>query len=123
MRSFFILCGLLACTAPAAGAETSAIGLWLRDNGESQIRFSPCGDALCGHVAWVKNAKNAGEVGRKVFSDMKPAGPGKWDGSAVSIEDGKVYPGKLSLEGDVLKTSGCGLGGRICKTFNWTRLK
>ena len=52
---------------------------------------------------------------------MKPAGEGKWVGSAFNPEDGKNYSGKMTLAGDKLNTSGCVLGGLICKSVDWTR--
>ncbi len=30
-------------------------GTWMRENGESRVRFSKCGDTLCGTVVWLKN--------------------------------------------------------------------
>jgi uncharacterized protein (DUF2147 family) len=123
VRAVLVLPILLACAAPASGAEPSATGLWLRDNGNSHVRISPCGDALCGYVAWVQDPVHAGDIGLKVFYDMKPAGAGQWQGMAFNPEDGKTYTGKMLLEGANLKTSGCVFGGLICKSVNWTRLK
>ena len=123
MRPFLTLFAMLALTAPASSAETSAVGLWLRENGLSHVRISPCGESLCGFVAWVKDPERASEIGVKVFYDMKRDGPDEWKGSAFNPEDGKTYTGKMLLEGESLKTSGCVFGGLICKSVNWTRLK
>ncbi len=46
-----------------------------------------------------------------------------WKGAAFNPEDGKTYTGELRVSGDRLKTSGCVLGGLICKTINWTRVE
>ena len=54
---------------------------------------------------------------------MKPAGDNAWKGSAFNPEDGKIYSGKMTLAGDSLTTAGCVLGGLICKSFAWTRVK
>lgn len=118
------LAGLLAtlcCAAPASAQD--ATGTWARDDGEAHVRFAPCGPALCGTVAWVKDTTQASEIGRKVFFDMKRDGPGAWKGQAFNPEDGKTYTGKMTLAGDVLTTSGCVLGGLFCKTVVWSRLK
>ncbi len=123
MRPFLTLFAVLAFAAPASSAETSAVGLWLRENGLSHVRISPCGELLCGFVAWVKDPERASEIGVKVFYDMKRDGPGEWKGSAFNPEDNKTYTGKMVLEGESLKTSGCVFGGLICKSVNWTRLK
>ena len=123
MRPVAILLALLALCHPASSAEKSVVGLWLREDGLAQVRIGPCGDVLCGFVAWVKNPEHAGDIGLKVFYDMKADGPGEWKGEAFNPEDRKTYTGKLLVEGESLKTSGCVFGGLICKSVNWTRLK
>lgn len=112
--------GLALCSTGAAFAQ-DASGDWLRENGESRVKIAPCGKALCGAVAWVKDPAHRNEVGTKVFFDMVPAGPGQWEGKAFNPEDGKTYTGKMVLSGNSLKTSGCVLGGMICKSVSWTR--
>jgi uncharacterized protein (DUF2147 family) len=121
MRRILLVLSALAITSPALAQQ--ATGLWLRENGASHVRIAPCGDALCGFVAWVKDPERASEIGLKVFYDMKPASLGSWEGQAFNPEDEKTYTGKMVLEGEQLKTSGCVFGGLICKSVNWTRLK
>ena len=121
MRLFLPVLTFLALAAPAAAQQ--ATGLWLRENGLSQVRISPCGPHLCGFVAWVKDPEHASDIGLKVFYNMKPSGPASWEGEAYNPEDGKTYTGKLVVEGETLKTSGCVFGGLICKSVTWTRLK
>ena len=122
MRCFLALFALLVAAAPAAAAE-SATGLWLREDGLAQVRISPCGEVLCGFVAWVKNPEHASDIGLKVFYDMKPVSAAEWEGSAFNPEDGKTYSGKMHVDGANLKTAGCVFGGLICKSVNWTRMK
>jgi uncharacterized protein (DUF2147 family) len=111
---------LLAC-APALAQE--ATGTWLRETGESRVRFAKCGDALCGTVVWLKDpANSASKVGQRVFFDMKPNGAGTWSGSAFNPEDGKTYSGKMTLSGSTLTTAGCVFGGMICRSVNWSRV-
>ena len=54
---------------------------------------------------------------------MKPNGDNAWAGVAFNPEDGQRYTGKMTLSGDRLTTAGCVLGGLICKSFGWTRVK
>ena len=30
------------------------LGTWLRDNGAEQVKFEPCGDAICGDIVATK---------------------------------------------------------------------
>jgi uncharacterized protein (DUF2147 family) len=116
----------LALTAVVSGANASdAAGLWIRDDGSAKLRFVPCGGAgtLCGFLAWKKESGGAAKIGQKLFSDMKPNGKDSWEGSAFNPEDGKRYTAKLTLSGDRLVTAGCVLGGLICQSFDWTRIR
>ena len=85
----------------------------------------PCGGGgtLCGFLAWKKESGGAAKIGQKLFSDMKPNGEDSWAGTAFNPEDGKRYTAKLTLSGDHLVTAGCVLGGLICQSFDWTRVR
>ncbi len=52
---------------------------------------------------------------------MVRADQNSWTGRAFNPEDGRTYSGKMVLNGRRLKTSGCVLGGLICKTVAWQR--
>lgn len=98
-----------------------ATGVWLRSDGKTKVKLSPCGSALCGVVVWLRDKDAPGHIGQRVFYDMEPAGENQWRGSAFNPEDGKTYSGKMSLAGGALTTAGCVLGGLICKSFTWSR--
>lgn len=120
MKSMLYSAVILAATALPASADV--IGTWLRDNGESRVRFARCGEAICGTVAWLKDpASSKSQVGQRVFFDMKPNGANSWAGSAFNPEDGQTYTGRMSLSGNRLTTQGCVMGGLICRSVTWTR--
>ena len=97
-------------------------GTWQRDTGASRVRFAKCGEALCGTISWLKDASGPAKVGQRIFYDMKPNGAGKWSGSAFNPEDGKTYSGTMALSGDTLTTSGCVMGGLICRSVKWSKV-
>ena len=115
----FAALGLLASVSAAASQDV--VGTWERDTGASRVRFTKCGDALCGSLSWLKDEQGPAKVGQRIFYDMKPSGAGKWTGSAFNPEDGKTYSGTMTLAGDKLTTSGCVLGGLICRSVVWNR--
>lgn len=100
-------------------------GTWLRDTGASHVKFGPCGGgAMCGTIAWLKpGVETPAKIGQKIFYDMKPSGAGAWSGTAFNPEDGKTYTGKMTLAGGTLTTQGCAMGGLICKSTTWTKVK
>ncbi|WP_186417424.1 DUF2147 domain-containing protein [Bosea sp. CS1GBMeth4] len=120
IRPTIIAAGLLLAWALPASAQDVA-GTWLRDTGASKVRFAKCGDAMCGTISWLKDTSGPAKLGQRIFYDMKPAGGGKWNGSAFNPEDGKTYSGTMSLSGDTLTTAGCVLGGLICRSVKWSR--
>ena len=110
----------LGAVAPAHAADV--VGTWERDNGGSKVKFTPCGKAVCGSIAWLKPGADAkAKVGQQVFFDMMPTGADTWEGKAFNPEDGKTYSGKMTLSGSTLTTAGCVLGGLICKSVTWKR--
>jgi uncharacterized protein (DUF2147 family) len=119
LASIGLLAGL--CIAPAFAGSPD--GIWLRDTGASRVKFAKCGEALCGHIVWLKDTKGPAKLGQRVFYDMKSNGADSWVGKAFNPEDGKTYSGKILLNGDAMITSGCALAGLICKSVNWTRVK
>jgi uncharacterized protein (DUF2147 family) len=110
----------LAASALPALADPS--GTWLRDNGNSRVRIAPCGANYCGTIVWVKDADGPAKVGQRVFYDMSPAGDNAWSGKAFNPEDGKTYTGKMTLSGSTLTTSGCVLGGLVCRSVSWRKV-
>ncbi len=114
-------CALAVLLSTAAFAA-DANGEWLRDDGVTKVRFSPCGAALCGSISWLKDPNGPAKVGQQVFFDMAPNGANTWAGKAFNPDDGKTYAGKMSLSENKLTTAGCVLGGLICKSFVWTRV-
>jgi uncharacterized protein (DUF2147 family) len=99
------------------------LGTWSRDNGAVHVKFDRCGDAICGNIAWLKpDADTKAKVGQRLFFDMHPDGASSWIGKAVNPDNGSIYSGKMSLEGSTLNTSGCIIGGLICKSANWRRV-
>jgi len=123
MPRHFLLTALLAA-APLQGALAADLsGEWARDDGHGSVRFAACGDSLCGVISAKSDPNSAGKIGQKVFYDMKPDGENFWRGSAFNPDDGRVYTGKMTLAGAHLTTAGCVLGGIICKTLTWSKVK
>ena len=106
-----------SCAAGTAGPE----GVWTREDGAGSVRIARCGDALCGHIVWLRDAAGPGRMGDRVFYDMKASAADRWSGSAHNPEDGRDYAGTMVLAGDRLVTEGCALGGLVCKTVRFLR--
>lgn len=122
MRHSMLVLTAALIALPATPAFADPSGMWLRDNGNSRVRVAKCGDAFCGTIAWVKDADSPSKVGQRVFFDMKPSGANTWSGSAFNPEDGRTYSGKMTVSGSSMTTSGCVLGGMICRSVTWRKV-
>jgi uncharacterized protein (DUF2147 family) len=117
------LVGIGLLLAPAASLAQEARGTWLVQERDARVRISPCGDALCGWISWLKDSSAADQIGRRVLWDMKTQGDGIWKGKVFNPRDGNTYSGKMHVSGDALAMTGCVFGGAICRTFSWERIK
>ena len=121
VRLGLALSAFLLTTGPSLADDI--FGTWLRDNGALQVKFEPCGDAICGNVVWIKPGSDSkAKVGQRLFFEMRPNGANSWTGKAASPDSGSIYSGKMSVEGSTLSTSGCMVGGLVCKSANWRRV-
>jgi uncharacterized protein (DUF2147 family) len=117
--TILVLTLLAGASAPALADPT---GTWLRENGNSRVRVSPCGSNLCGSIIWLKDDSGPSKVGQRVFYDMVKSGDNTWSGQAFNPEDGKTYSGKMVVSGSSMTTSGCVLGGLICRSVKWSKV-
>jgi uncharacterized protein (DUF2147 family) len=46
---------LLLSTSPSLADDV--LGTWSRDNGAVHVKIDPCGDAICGNIAWLEPAR------------------------------------------------------------------
>ena len=55
---------------------------------------------------------------------MTADGANAWeDGKIWKVDDDEVYNSEMELSGNVLTVSGCVLGGLICRSQDWPRVK
>jgi uncharacterized protein (DUF2147 family) len=132
MRRSWLAAVVLGCLGgPALAAEPT--GDWLVANGEAVIRIAPCGEALCGVMAWSKSrgdldsnnpdrAKRSRPLlGVPILLGMRSASDGRWKGEVYNAEDGRTYSANIALKGpDVLRIEGCVMG-ILCGGEKWTR--
>lgn len=124
---FLFHCLLLTCLSGAASAagllpESDApagvepVGLWLTAKQDTAVRIEQCGEALCGHIAWIHPAEEQvtpnGEplCGQKVLWGFERSSvePGLWHGGHIYRADkDKKYSGRIRLlDTDTIKLRG-----------------
>lgn len=127
-----LLGGVMLMSAPAAPAMASGLnGVWSTQKGW-QVRMHRCGGAWCGTILSARGSRdihnpnpklrNRPMKGVRLLWGLKKTGDG-WRGKLYNPNDGKVYTGKIVTSGTTLKLSGCVLGGLICKSQTWRRVR
>lgn len=114
-----------ALSQPAAAAIE---GHWKNPSGTAIIAIGPCGDGLCGKVAWASKRGQreaspgaADVVGTTVLTNLKPA-RGHWTGKLFIPDDNVHVSAKLEpVGGRALKLTGCAFAGIFCRSQVWSR--
>jgi uncharacterized protein (DUF2147 family) len=129
MRKIVLFGSFLALTA-AQPAAAPIEGYWKNPIGSAIISVGPCGDALCGKVAWASArgqrevAKTTSHVvGTTVLTGLRPKGK-RWTGSLYIPDDNIRVSAHLQLiNSRQLKLTGCVVAGLFCRTQIWTRFE
>lgn len=119
VRILAILCFAL----PVSAQADTFMGPWARGDGIVRATIAPCGSKLCMTDTWIKPGVADEKVGDKVVFDVKPQSDGTLKGSGFDPQRNLKFSVVLKVSGDRMTTSGCGFGGLVCKSQDWTRIR
>lgn len=127
MTRFFSTVVAFSTFASLAAADPLE-GTWQTepdDGAFAHVVVEPCGENYCGKIA--RTFKDGAEYqspnkGKTLLIDMAPEGNGKYKGKVWRPSNNKIYLGKVVLDGDSVKLSGCVAGGLLCSRQMWTRI-
>jgi uncharacterized protein (DUF2147 family) len=110
-------------TTGAARADDTPLGLWIDHTGRGAVEVKECnGNKVCGHIVWLKDAKNMEACGEQVLGDVKPVGGGKWDNGWIYDPDAESkYDVELTPLGDKMKVVGYAGSKWLSETMTWKR--
>ena len=123
------LAAALILVSPAAAADV--FGAWKNPKGSVHLDIRPCNAEVCGFVIYASaNAdadarKTTGKplVGQQLLRDFRPDRNG-WRGKVYVPDMDRTFAGSARLlDDDRLEAKGCVLGGLICKTQVWRRVR
>ena len=105
-----------------------ALGMWKTEPDKkgqvAHVRVHECDEALCGRIKSVYNSDgeriNHPNVGKRVFWNMTPDGPRKYQGRAYVPAHGREYGGRIELRDGRMIVKGC--LGPFCMSQTWTRI-
>ncbi len=119
-RALFVASSLLISSQAYADISSITSGVWARGDGNARVRVSMCGGSLCAVNVWVKD-ETSEKVGDQLIMTVKPETETTFVGSAFDPQRNLRLSARIVLNGNSMTTTGCVLGGIICKSSNWTR--
>ena len=120
-RLFIAAAALLALAPPVLAQPDDIFGNWSRGDGAARVKVAPCGGNICAINTWIKDPAGQKEkVGDRLIFTIKP-GNDQWSGSAHDPQRNLTFSAKLKATGDSIVTTGCIVGGLICRSTRWTK--
>jgi uncharacterized protein (DUF2147 family) len=107
---------------PAMAAEPTVLGRWARGDGKAQVRVEHCGSAYCAINTWIRPGTRDEKVGDELVMNVSPSGPSVLSGQAWDPQRNMSYRMTIKVGPRKLATSGCVLGGLVCKHMTWSRM-
>jgi uncharacterized protein (DUF2147 family) len=113
---------LIAGLSSGARAGSDDIfGDWSRDDGAARVKVANCGGNICATNTWIKDpVKQDEKAGDVLIFTIKPAN-GEWSGSAYDPQRRLTISAKLKATGESMATTGCIVGGLICRSTRWAK--
>jgi len=106
---------------PALANTDDIFGDWVRDDGAARVRVATCGANVCATNTWIKDPAGQKEkVGDRLVFTIKPEDDA-WAGSAYDPQRNLSFSAKLKASGSNMMTTGCVVGGLVCRSTQWTR--
>ncbi|MFK7942177.1 MAG: DUF2147 domain-containing protein [Paracoccaceae bacterium] len=129
MRTTLIVLAFAVAAGPAVANDV--FGIWQTEKNnegkylEVEVHACEADPAkVCGTIVAAKGGAEQSVVGKPMIWDMAVDAANEWDdGKIWKPDDDEVYSSQMQLEGNTLTVSGCVLGGLICRSQAWPRVK
>jgi uncharacterized protein (DUF2147 family) len=108
--------------AASQAQAQSPSGLWARGDGNAKVRIAPCGTNICATNTWIRKPGSE-KVGQVLVMKVKKVAAGLWKGSAFDPQRKLTVSMQMKVRARSMLTSGCIIGGLICKSTTWARIK
>ena len=99
------------------------MGAWQRGDGIARVKVAPCGKVICMTNTYIRPDVTDEKVGERLEFDLNGANGAALTGTAFDPKSGKSFSTIVTVSSERMTTKGCILGGVICKTTEWTRIR
>ena len=123
MRVALAFAVLLAASPVFAQDAAQVMGAWQRGDGIARVKVAPCGKVICMTNTYIRPDVTDEKVGERLEFDLNGANGAALTGTAFDPKSGKSFSTIVTVSSERMTTKGCILGGVICKTTEWTRIR
>lgn len=121
LTSTALVLASLLVTGSQAQAQSPS-GIWARGDGNARVRIAPCGANICATNTWIRKPGSE-KVGQVLIMKVKKVAAGLWKGTAFDPQRNLTVSMQMKVRARFMITSGCIVGGLICKSTHWSRIK
>jgi uncharacterized protein (DUF2147 family) len=114
---------LITALVPSASLAQGFTGAWQRGDGIATVKVAPCGKLICMTNTFIRPDVTDEKVGERLEFSVKGSNKQSLTGTVLDPKTGKSYSAVVTISGDQMTTKGCVLGGVICKSTEWTRIR
>jgi uncharacterized protein (DUF2147 family) len=126
-RTGLLSTGVMLCLASTARSQPASgpgpWGEWVRQDGLSRIRVTPCSDKICAVNTWVKDPDGDEKVGDMLVMTLHGRSPSELSGRAHDERRDINFSMTISFGPAGMRTHGCMMLGLLCRTAEWIRVR
>ncbi len=123
MRIALIVVTLLGASSALAQDSSAVMGAWQRGDGIARVKVAPCGKVICMTNTYIRPDVTDEKVGERLEFNLNGTDGAALTGTAFDPKSGKSFATVVTVAGERMTTKGCILGGVICKSTEWTKVR
>ena len=123
MKTTLLIASALALGAGPLARAADIDGNWARGDGKAKVKIARCGADLCATNTWIKPGTPNEKAGDVLVMKVQKISDNRYSGSAFDPQRDMRYKITLDVSGDNMTSTGCVLGGWVCRGVGWTRIK
>ena len=123
MKTTLLIASALALGAGPLALAADIDGNWARGDGKAKVKIAKCGADICATNTWIKPGTPNEKAGDVLVMKVQKISDNRYSGSAFDPQRDMRYKITLDVSGDNMTSTGCVLGGLVCRGVGWTRIK
>jgi uncharacterized protein (DUF2147 family) len=122
MKTSLLIASILALGAAGMTQAADINGDWARSDGKAKVKIARCGADICATNTWIKPGTPSEKAGDVLVMKVQKVSDSQYSGSAFDPQRDMSYRITLDVGDGKMTSTGCVLGGLLCKGVGWTRI-